>query len=102
MPSTYEALAVLVLFFVPGYIAAQVYVRNDPTADDSQPKYLMWIAFWSVIAHALALQETLTLVPRLRALDIESGVFLRWFIVYLMLIPTALGFAAGFLVRTRL
>ena len=53
MPDTLEALGILVLFFVPGFVATQVYVRNDPTADASHPKYLLSVAVWSAIVHVV-------------------------------------------------
>jgi len=58
VPVTLEALAILVLFFIPGFVATQVYIRNDPTADASQPKYLLSVAVWAAIVHVLVFPAT--------------------------------------------
>lgn len=102
MPTTYEAISILVLFFVPGYIASQIYVRNDPTAETSQPRYLLSVALWSAFVHAIALPRTIEILPTLRALTIDAGVFLSWFATYLVAVPVVLGPVAGVLVRTRI
>jgi len=102
VPVTLEALAILVLFFIPGFVATQVYIRNDPTADASQPKYLLSVAVWAAIVHVLVFPATAGLLTERDSVLQHSDVFVRWFVLYLLVAPAVLGLVVGFLVRTRL
>jgi len=102
MPTTLEALEILVLFFVPGFVATQVYVRNDPTADASQPKYLLSVAVWSAIVHVLVFPATAEILAVRDQLIQHTDLVVRWFLVYLLAVPALLGLVIGVLVRTRI
>ena len=102
MPDTLEALGILVLFFVPGFVATQVYVRNDPTADASHPKYLLSVAVWSAIVHVVVFPWTADVLTTRDQLLQRPDVFVRWFVVFLLITPALLGMVVGVLVRTRI
>jgi hypothetical protein len=91
----------LVLFFVPGFVATQVYVRNDPTADASHPKYLLSVAVWSAIVHVVVFPWTADVLRFREQLLEQPDVFVRWFVIFLLITPALLGLAVGVLVRTR-
>ena len=100
MPSTIEGLAVLVLFFLPGYVAAQVYVRNEPYAEAAGVRFVLWIAFWSAIVHIAAFNWTAPLIPLARAdLSAAAPPLVVWFLIFMLVLPALLGYAAGTLMR---
>ena len=102
MPDTLEALGILVLFFIPGFVATQVYVRNDPTADASHPKYLLSVAVWSAIVHVVVFPWTADVLTIRDQLLQRADVFVRWFVIFLLITPALLGMVVGVLVRTRI
>ena len=58
MPTTVEAVALLVFVFLPGYMAASVFWWNTPRAPSSDAAFGLQIARWSAFIHVLALPVT--------------------------------------------
>jgi Family of unknown function (DUF6338) len=102
MPSTIEALAILVLFFLPGYLAASWYVRNEPHAEASGLPFLLAIAAWAAVIHSIAFPWTVPLVLALQKDPVGAAEdFQHWFVVVVLVVPVLLGSFSGYLMRTR-
>jgi hypothetical protein len=58
VPGSVEAVVVLALFLLPGYIATVVFTRNAPRAHLSDFRFVLQIAFWGALVHFVALPWT--------------------------------------------
>jgi len=58
MPTSVEAVVVLALFILPGFIAAVAYDRNAPRREVSDFRFLLQVAFWGALVHLVALPWT--------------------------------------------
>lgn len=102
MPDTLTALAIVVLFFLPGYVAASVFFRNSPYARPGDIQFVLQIALWAAVVHVLAYPLTAPLIQVWRSdpfLTNETGRFLAWFIAVVLIEPVILGVALGQLLR---
>ena len=101
LPASLEALIVLLVFLVPGYVAATTFHRNSPRGETSDLRFALQVAFWGTVVHAVALvpsvwsgrsESLFFLVESLRTLYI--GATLRDVYatgVYLLILPALLG-----------
>lgn len=103
MPDTLVALAIAVLFFLPGYIAALAFIRNAPYAEPKDLRFLLQVAFWAAVVHAVAYPLTAPLIGAWREdpfLSMETWRFLGWFIGVVLVGPAVLGMLVGQVART--
>ena len=55
MPGTLEALTVLLVFVVPGYIAASVFTRSSSRSSMSDLQFVFQVAVWSALIYLFEL-----------------------------------------------
>lgn len=55
MPATLEALIIVLVFLVPGYVATVAFTRNAPRGEISDLRFLLQVAFWGAVTDAVLL-----------------------------------------------
>ena len=90
MPTTLEAVGLLVFVFLPGYLAAFLFERNTPRLQASQFNFALQILLWAAVVHTFAIPFT---APALRLLladpasNMDSPVVVRAAIALLVGAP---------------
>lgn len=102
MPDSLVALAIVVFFFLPGFIAAQTFIRNAPYAAPGDLRFILQVAFWGALVHALAFPLSAPLIQAWIAdpyLTNASLQFLAWLLGVIIAGPFLLGLIVGTVVR---
>ena len=67
MPESLEAVLVLALFLVPGYICAVAFTANTPRNDVSDFRFVLQVSFWGALNLLLVLPWTAELLTKIAA-----------------------------------
>jgi len=108
METARETLVVLALLLLPGYLAAEAFVRNNPYAEPSELRFVLQLTVWSALVHLIALPVTIPLIEVIRrdpGFEILTTSFWFavsiWFVLFLIVVPLGLGVGLGGLMATR-
>jgi len=107
MPATLEAVLVLLILVVPGFVAARLFKSPLPNALVSERQFIVLTVFLGILVHLIALPFTIRIWPEIAALWsalelAEEGVVphlsfsvLAWCLAILMLVPLLVALVAS-------
>lgn len=98
MPTTFEALLVLILFVLPGFILMRVITKARPHSETSDFRFIVSAILFGTIVHAIFGWWTIDVYLSYTAETLsEDGFwsFYLWFVGVILVAPTIFGFVLG-------
>lgn len=98
MPSTIEAVVILILFIAPGFLCARMVRAEIPSALGSDRQFLVLAIIFSLLVHVVLLVYTIEMAPKLneffqqlRSIGVHGKLTLGWSVLVWLVIVLFVG-----------